>query len=52
MITPATNPTKTPNVLARFVKIPTAKIPANGTPNNPVINKNKSHKLFESAAIK
>ena len=41
----------TPNVFARLVNIPTANIPANGTPNNPVISKNKSHKLLESAAI-
>ena len=33
-ITPEISPTNTPNVFARFVKIPTAKIPASGTPKD------------------
>ena len=36
-----TSPVNTPTVLARFVKIPTAKIPAIGTPKIPVTDKNK-----------
>src|SRR5699024_11094714 len=43
-VTDDTNkPNQIPGVLARFVKIPKAKIPAIGTPNNPVISKNKFH---------
>ncbi len=49
---PNINPQITPNVFVRLVKIPTANTPANGTPNNPVTNKNKSHKSFELEAIK
>ncbi len=43
-VTAASNkPTHTPFVLARLVKIPSANIPAIGTPNKPVISKNKFH---------
>ncbi len=49
---PNINPQITPNGILRLVKIPTANTPANGTPNNPVTNKNKSHKSFELEAIK
>ena len=51
-IIPNINPAITPNVFVLLVKIPTANTPANGTPTRPVINKNKSHRSFESEAIK
>lgn len=38
-----TSPTRTPGVLARLVKIPSANIPAVGTPNKPVISRNRFH---------
>ena len=49
---PQINPQITPNVFVRFVNIPTAKIPASGTPTRPVTSKNKSHKPLELEMIR
>src|SRR5699024_403896 len=49
---PKINPISTPNVFVRRVNIPTANTPANGTPTNPVINKKRSQRSLESAAIR
>src|SRR5699024_9590969 len=49
---PNINPIKTPNVFVRRVNMPTANTPANGTPTNPVISKNKYQRSLEADAIK
>jgi len=41
VIAASTKPVNTPGVLACFVKMLNAKIPAIGTPNSPVISKNR-----------
>ena len=39
---PSSSPASTPEVFARFVKMPRAKTPASGTPKSPVMDRNRS----------